>query len=86
MIGPALCDRFAPTYNGSMDDEDSTPMQFPDPVPAELAGKWVAWDEEALHIVGSGETMEEAIASARTAGVTEPFLDKVPLYPFIGRA
>jgi hypothetical protein len=63
----------------------SEPMQFPDPVPAALAGKWVAWDEEALHIVGSGDTMDEAIASAQAAGVSEPYLDKVPPHAFIGR-
>lgn len=53
-------------------------MQFPDPVPAELSGKWVAWDENALHIVASGDTWSEALANAQAAGVAEPFLDKVP--------
>jgi hypothetical protein len=61
-----------------MDADDSSPMQFPDPVPAELAGKWVAWDENALHIVASGDTWEEALANARAKGVAEPSLDKVP--------
>lgn len=64
--------------------DDDSKLEFPDPVPAELAGKWVAWDEDALHIVGSGDTMEEAMASARAAGVLEPFLDKVPPHGFIG--
>lgn len=56
----------------------SDELQFPDPVPAELAGKWVAWDDDALHIVGSGDTIEEAIASAQAAGVAEPYLEKTP--------
>ena len=63
------------------------PLPIPDEVPAELAGKWVAWDDEALHIVASGDTVEEALANAREAGVAEPYLDKVPPagMGFIGR-
>jgi hypothetical protein len=67
--------------------DDSNAPEMPDIVPVELGGKWVAWDEEALHIVGSGDTLEEATAAAKAAGVNRPYLEKVPPAnkAFIGR-
>jgi hypothetical protein len=50
----------------------------PDVVPSTFGGKWIAWDEEALHIVGAGNTADEAAAAAKAAGVDEPFLEKAP--------
>lgn len=65
--------------------EDS---EMPDVVPAELCGKWIAWDENALHIVASGDSMQEAIDKARVLGVIEPYLEKTPpaRMGFIGRS
>jgi hypothetical protein len=54
-----------------------TPMS-PDIVPVELGGKWLAWDEDAIRLVGWGETEQEALAAARAAGVAEPYLEKAP--------
>jgi hypothetical protein len=50
----------------------------PDPVGAEYGGKWVAWDDRALRIVASGETMEEVREWALAAGVKMPDLEFVP--------
>ena len=62
----------------------SDPISIRDIVPADLAGKWIAWDEEAIHIVASGTTADEAVKNAREAGVAEPYLDKAPPPGFIG--
>ena len=62
------------------------PLPIPDVVPAELSGKWIAWDENALHIVASGDTEQQAIDRAKQLGVDEPYLEKVPQAArFIGR-
>jgi hypothetical protein len=61
-----------------MNANEPVDLQCPDPVPAELAGKWVAWDEDAQHIVATGDTWHEALANARACGVAEPYLDKAP--------
>jgi hypothetical protein len=66
--------------------QHSDAPEVPDVVPIELGGKWVAWDEDAIHIVGSGDSMEAAQAAARAAGVRRPYLEKVPpAMPFVGR-
>lgn len=54
------------------------PLPIPDEVPVELAGKWVAWDDEALHIVASGDTVDETRMNARKAGVLDPYLEFTP--------
>jgi hypothetical protein len=50
----------------------------PDTVGAEYGGKWIAWDDEGLRIVASGETLEQVRQQARTAGVKLPGLEFVP--------
>jgi hypothetical protein len=67
--------------------DDSDAPEMPDIVPVELGGKWVAWDEDALHIVSSGDSMQEAIDKAQALGVMEPYIEKVPPAGkgFIGR-
>lgn len=51
---------------------------MPDVVPAELGGKWIAWDDDAIHIVGAGDSPEQAIETARAAGVDNPWIEKAP--------
>lgn len=50
----------------------------PDIVTQEFGGKWVAWDEDARHIVAYGNSYEEAKEKAQAAGVKRPVLEKVP--------
>lgn len=44
----------------------------------EYGGKWIAWDEAELHIVGCGATLRDAEAQALVAGVQEPVLELLP--------
>jgi hypothetical protein len=60
-----------------MDQRPSEPE--PEPVGAEYGGKWIAWDDRALRIVASGDTMEDGREQALTAGVKLPGLEFVPL-------
>jgi hypothetical protein len=50
----------------------------PDVVDAQYGGKWVAWDNENLHIVASGATAEEAQQNALATGVSDPILEFIP--------
>jgi len=50
----------------------------PEPIGAEYGGKWIAWDDRALRIVASGDTMEEVRELALAAGVRLPGLEFVP--------
>jgi hypothetical protein len=46
------------------------PIRRPQAVPAELAGRWVAWSADGMKILGQGATIPEARASAgRVAGL-----------------
>jgi hypothetical protein len=47
-------------------------------VPREYAGRWIAWDHEMTHIVGSGATPREARDAAIKAGEARPILGKSP--------
>jgi hypothetical protein len=40
------------------------PVARPERVPLELTGKWVAWSSDGLKILGHGESISEARASA----------------------
>jgi hypothetical protein len=59
----------------------------PEPVGAEYGGKWIAWDDEGLKIVASGDSLEQVRQQARTAGVKQPGLEFVPPSDraFVGR-
>jgi len=57
--------------------KDST--TFSGLVSAAPRDKWIAFSEDETKIVGVGDTMEEAVAAARVAGVDEPILFKTPL-------
>ena len=48
-------------------------------VPAEYAGKWLAWDHEETHILAAARTLAEAKAAAEAAGEKRPVLVKAPL-------
>ena len=56
----------------------TVPLPFAEVVPLELGGKWIAWDDEGVKIVASGDTVEEAKALATAAGVVTPILEKAP--------
>ncbi len=58
----------------------SVPLQLPEPevVGAEYGGKWIAWDEQNLRIVSSGDTYSEAKLAGEAAGIAEPVLEFVP--------
>jgi hypothetical protein len=53
------------------------------PVPAEYAGKWVAWDSKHVRIIASATTLEEVCEATDVAGETDPLFEKVP--PLEGR-
>lgn len=57
---------------------DARQQPDPDTVGEEFGGKWIAWDEENIHIVASGATADEAKQIARLAGVSDPVLEFVP--------
>lgn len=40
------------------------PIRRPQAVPAELAGRWIAWSADGMKILGQGATIPEARASA----------------------
>jgi hypothetical protein len=53
-------------------------QQEPETVGAEYGGKWIAWDDDGLKIVASGESLEEVRERALTGGVRLPALEFVP--------
>ncbi len=57
-----------------------TPNRQPEPdiVGEEYGGKWIAWDEENIHIVASGATNEPTKLNALTVGVHQPTLEFAP--------
>jgi hypothetical protein len=57
---------------------DASRQREPDSVGEEFGGRWIAWDEENLHIVASGATAEEAKQHALNKGISEPTLEFVP--------
>jgi hypothetical protein len=57
---------------------DASQEREPESVGEEFGGKWIAWDEENLHIGASGATAEEAKRHALAEGVSEPTLEFVP--------
>ena len=57
---------------------ESSNRSQPDVVGAEYGGKWIAWDDDDLHIVASGESYETVKLAAEASGVAEPILEYVP--------
>lgn len=47
-------------------------------IPAQYAGKWVAWSSDRTRIVASGETLQEASEQATKEGEKNPWFDKIP--------
>jgi hypothetical protein len=58
----------------------------PQPVPAEYAGEWVAWDEDRTGVLAHGARMDEVRQQAVARGCVRPVLQKVPRGPFVGGA
>jgi hypothetical protein len=58
--------------------EPSEPPAKPPVVPMQYSGLWVAWNEAQTEIVGSGRTLAQARAAARSRGEMRPLLAKVP--------
>jgi hypothetical protein len=54
------------------------PNTSPEPVGANYGGKWIAWNDEAVKIVASGDTLEAVRQQALDAGVKLPGLEFVP--------
>lgn len=53
------------------------------PVPAEFAGKWIAWDSQHERIIASARTLEEVCRIVDQTGEVDPLFEKVP--PLEGR-
>ena len=49
-------------------------------------GRWVALEDDEQTVVGSGESVRDALDQARANGYTEPILTRMPdeLIPFVG--
>jgi hypothetical protein len=49
-------------------------------------GRWVALEDDEQTVVGSGESVREALDQARANGYKEPILTRMPdeLIPFVG--
>ena len=55
-------------------------------VPIELAGQWLAWNEDRTKILAHGNNMAQVREQAVAAGCPRPILQKVPHAPFVGNA
>jgi hypothetical protein len=63
--------------------------RFPDRaplVPIELAGQWLAWDQNRTKIIAHGDDMAVVREQAVALGCPRPVLQKVPRAPFVGNA
>ena len=58
----------------------------PEPVPAALAGQWVAWSADRDRIVAHGPRFDDVHATALAAGCTEPLMQHIGATPFVGGA
>ena len=47
-------------------------------VPAELGGKWVAWNAEHTRIVAQAETLQQLWQAAQEKQIDDPVFEKVP--------
>ena len=53
-------------------------QDHPSAVPAELGGKWVAWNSEHTRIVAHAETLQQLWQAIRETQVDDPVFEKVP--------
>jgi len=63
--------------------------RFPDrgrPVAAELAGQWIAWNDDRSQVLAHGSDLSEVRRQAAEHGCACPVLQKVPRAPFVGLA
>ena len=42
------------------------------------AGKWIALSDNRKKVVGSGDSLKEALSNARKQGYKDPILSKIP--------
>jgi hypothetical protein len=64
-------------------------VRFPDRgplVPLELAGQWVAWNQDCTEILAHGDDMAGVREQATVHGCPRPVLQKIPHSPFVGNA
>ena len=54
------------------------PLPEPEPVDAKYGDKWIAWDDDAIKIVASGESLQAVREQALNAGVKLPGLEFIP--------
>lgn len=47
-------------------------------VPAELGGKWVAWNTEHTRIVAQAETLQQLWRTTREKQINDPVFEKIP--------
>ena len=47
-------------------------------VPAELGGKWIAWNAEHTRIVAQAESMHQLWQQAKEKQIEDPIFEKVP--------
>lgn len=55
-------------------------------VPIELAGQWLAWNQDRTEILAHGDDMAKVRERAIAIGCPRPILQKVPRAPFVGNA
>jgi hypothetical protein len=63
-------------------------IRFPErgePVPAQYAGQWIAWNMDRTAVVACGTDMCEVRSQALARGCTRPVLQKIPHAPFVRR-
>ena len=54
------------------------------PIPAEYAGEWIAWNNDQSEILAHGKVLAEVRQQAVDRGCSRPVLQKVSRGPFVG--
>ena len=53
-----------------------------EPLPADLAGKWIAWDENQERPLAAADTFADILATVEQMGLVDPIITKAPgLHP-----
>lgn len=55
-----------------------TPIQRPEPVTADLLGKWIAWSPDGLRIVLTGESFQQVHAETERLGREDLIFQGIP--------